>query len=290
MSANPKKLQWLRPLIYLLVIALLWYSLQRVPAGPQPKQISYSEFLSEVRAGHVSDVRIDEQQFIAKLKTDPSKQEPAKEISTQRLPAMDETPLLKDLEAQGVTFSGHTVGSTWWSLLLPWVIPILFFAVITGYGSRKLAQKPGGLTFGKSRAKIHDQSSAINVSFKDVAGVDEAKAELMEVVDFLKQPAKYQQLGGRIPKGVLLVGPPGTGKTLLANAVSGEAGVPFFSISGSEFIELFVGVGASRVRDLFDQAKKNSPCIVFVDEIDAVGRQRGAGLGGGHDEREQTLN
>ncbi|PYS47333.1 MAG: cell division protein FtsH [Acidobacteria bacterium] len=292
MSANPKKLQWLRPLIYLLVIALLWYSLQRVPAGPQPKQISYSEFLSEVRAGHVSDVRIDEQQFIAKLKTDPSKQEPAKEISTQRLPAMDETPLLKDLEAQGVTFSGHTVGSTWWSLLLPWVIPILFFAVITGYGSRKLAQKPGGLTFGKSRAKIHDQSSAINVSFKDVAGVDEAKAELMEVVDFLKQPAKYQQLGGRIPKGVLLVGPPGTGKTLLAKAVSGEAGVPFFSISGSEFIEMFVGVGAARVRDLFEQAKQKAPCIIFIDELDAIGKSRAGSRGGmfTNDEREQTLN
>ena len=148
------------------------------------------------------------------------------------------------------------------------------------------------MTFGKSRAKIHDQSSEIKVSFKDVAGVEEAKAELMEVVDFLKHPKKYQQLGGRIPKGVLLVGPPGTGKTLLAKAVSGEAGVPFFSISGSEFIEMFVGVGAARVRDLFEQAKQKAPCIIFIDELDAIGKSRAGGRGMifTNDEREQTLN
>ena len=204
---------------------------------------------------------------------------------------MDETPFLNDLEAQGVSFSGHTVGTSWWSLVLPWVIPILFFVLISGYGSRKLTQGPA-LTFGKSKAKIHDQSSEINVSFKDVAGVDEAKAELMEVVDFLKQPAKYQQLGGRIPKGVLLVGPPGTGKTLLAKAVSGEAGVPFFSISGSEFMEMFVGVGAARVRDLFEQAKQKAPCIIFIDELDAIGKSRAGSRGAifTNDEREQTLN
>jgi cell division protease FtsH len=292
MPANPKKLQWLMPLIYLLVFALLLYSYQRVPATPPAKLISYSEFLSEVRTGHVSDVRIEELRFVGKLKADPSKPATAKEISAQRLPAMDETPFLKDLEAQGVTFSGHTVESSWWSLLLPWVIGILLFLLITGYGSRRLAQGPGPLTFGKSRAKIHDQSTAINVSFKDVAGVDEAKAELMEVVDFLKQPAKYQQLGGRIPKGVLLVGPPGTGKTLLAKAVSGEAGVPFFSISGSEFIEMFVGVGAARVRDLFEQAKQKAPCIIFIDELDAIGKSRAGARAGifSNDEREQTLN
>ena len=280
------------PLIYLMVFVSLWYWFQSASKVPEPKQISYSEFLSEVRAGHVSNVRIDEQHLIAKLKTDPGKTEAAKEISTQRLPAMDETPLLKDLEAQGVTFSGHTVGSSWWSLALPWLIAILFFVLITGYGNRKLAQGPGPLTFGKSRAKIHDQSSAINVSFRDVAGVDEAKAELIEVVDFLKQPAKYQQLGGRIPKGVLLVGPPGTGKTLLAKAVSGEAGVPFFSISGSEFMEMFVGVGAARVRDLFEQAKQKAPCIIFIDELDAIGKSRAGGRGAilTNDEREQTLN
>jgi cell division protease FtsH len=280
------------PLVYLVVFVSLWYWFQSASKVPEPKKISYSEFLSEVRAGHVADVRIDEHNLIAKLKTDPNKTEAEKTISTQRLPAMDETPLLADLEAQGVTFSGYTVGSSWWSLVLPWLIPILLFVLITGYGSRKLAQGPGPLTFGKSRAKIHDQSSAINVSFKDVAGVDEAKAELMEVVDFLKQPAKYQQLGGRIPKGVLLVGPPGTGKTLLAKAVSGEAGVPFFSISGSEFIEMFVGVGAARVRDLFEQAKQKAPCIIFIDELDAIGKSRAGSRGAilTNDEREQTLN
>jgi cell division protease FtsH len=290
---NPKnKIQLRMPLMYLAVFVFLWYWFQSASKVPEPKQISYSEFLSEVRAGHVSEVRIDEQHLIAKLKTASGKTEAAKEISTQRLPGIDETSLLNDLEVQGVTFSGHRLGSSWWSLVLPWLIPILFFVLITGYGSRKLAQGPGTLTFGKSRAKIHDQSSAINVTFKDVAGVDEAKAELMEVVDFLKQPSKYQQLGGRIPKGVLLVGPPGTGKTLLAKAVSGQAAVPFFSMSGSEFIEMFVGVGAARVRDLFEQAKQKAPCIIFIDELDAIGKSRSGSRGGifTNDEREQTLN
>src|ERR1051325_8064106 len=154
-AATPKKnIQWLMPLIYLVAFSLIWYSLQHASTTPQPKQIPYSEFLSEIRGGHVSDVTIDEQHFIAKLKTEPGKTEAAKEISTQRLPGMDETSLLKDLEAQGVTFSGHTLGSSWWSFVLPWVIPILLVVLITGYGSRKLAQGPGPLTFGKSRAKI----------------------------------------------------------------------------------------------------------------------------------------
>src|SRR5205809_7151665 len=286
-----KRPRWLLPFA-LLLLALFWFSLQFSSSTPQPKQVSYSEFLSEVRTGHVAEVGIDEQLFIATLRTDPAKKEAAQEISTQRLPGMDETSLLGDLEAQHVSFSGHPTKAPWWSALLPWVIPIAFFLLISGYANRRLGQTPGPLTFGKSRAKIHDRSTEINVSFKDVAGVDEAKAELMEVVDFLKQPRKYQQLGGRIPKGVLLVGPPGTGKTLLAKAVSGEADVPFFSISGSEFIEMFVGVGAARVRDLFEQAKEKAPCIVFIDELDAIGKTRGgaAGFVGGHDEREQTLN
>src|SRR5205809_307370 len=288
---NLKRAQWLLP-IALLLFGLSWLSLQYSSGTTQPKQVSYSEFLSEVRTGHVAEVGIDEQLFIATLRTDPAKKEAAQQISTQRLPGMDETSLLGDLEAQHVSFSGHPTKAPWWSALLPWVIPILFFVLISGYANRRLGQTPGPLTFGKSRAKIHDQSTEINVSFKDVAGVDEAKTELMEVVDFLKQPRKYQQLGGRIPKGVLLVGPPGTGKTLLAKAVSGEAGVPFFSISGSEFIEMFVGVGAARVRDLFEQAKQKAPCIIFIDELDAIGKTRGgaAGFVGGHDEREQTLN
>jgi len=288
---NRKGAQWLLPLA-LLLFGLSWFSLEYSSRSEQPKQVSYSEFLSEVRSGRVAELGIEEQLFTATLKTEPTKKEAAQQIATQRLPSIDETSLLTDLEAQHVTFSGHITKASWWSALLPWVIPILFFVLISGYANRKLGQTPGPLTFGKSRAKIHDQSSEINVSFKDVAGVDEAKTELMEVVDFLKQPQKYQQLGGRIPKGVLLVGPPGTGKTLLAKAVSGEAGVPFFSISGSEFIEMFVGVGAARVRDLFEQAKQKAPCIIFIDELDAIGKSRAGGRAGifSNDEREQTLN
>lgn len=181
-------------------------------------------------------------------------------------------------------------GPPWWAGLLSTLLPVL---LIAGFLFFMLQQTQGSgnrvMQFGKNRARMLDPEKQ-KVTFKDVAGVDEAKEELGEVVEFLKEPKRYIDIGAKIPKGVLLYGPPGTGKTLLAKAVAGEAGVPFFSISGSDFVEMFVGVGASRVRDLFEQAKKNSPCIVFVDEIDAVGRHRGAGLGGGHDEREQTLN
>jgi len=181
-------------------------------------------------------------------------------------------------------------GTSWWVALLPNAITLIVFVAIWLF---ILNQMQGGnnkaMSFGKSRARLHTEDK-IRVTFNDVAGIDEAKQELVEIVEFLKQPKKFAELGAKIPKGVLLVGPPGTGKTLLARAVAGEAGVPFFSISGSEFVEMFVGVGASRVRDLFDTAKRNAPCLIFIDELDAVGRQRGAGLGGGHDEREQTLN
>lgn len=276
----------------MLAFGVVWFSVQHFSNSVQPKRVPYSDFLMEISSGHVSEVAIDEQLFVATLKTDAAKKEAAPQISAERIPGMDETSLLSNLEAQHVTFSGHATKATLWTLVLPWVVPILFFVLISGYARRKVGQMPGPLTFGKSRAKIHDQSSEIKVSFKDVAGVEEAKAELMEVVDFLKQPGKYQQLGGRIPKGVLLVGPPGTGKTLLAKAVSGEALVPFFSISGSEFMEMFVGVGAARVRDLFEQAKQKAPCIIFIDELDAIGRSRAGGRGGifSNDEREQTLN
>ena len=194
--------------------------------------------------------------------------------------------LLQKVELE---FQQEEEGSIWQSVLvnsIPMLVILFLFFIVM----RQL-QIGGGkaMSFGKSRAKLQNENKS-KITFKDVAGVDEAKVELVEIVDFLKDPKKFTKLGGRIPKGVLLVGPPGTGKTILAKAISGEAGVPFFSISGSEFVEMFVGVGASRVRDLFDQAKKNAPCIIFIDEIDAVGRQRGAGLGGGHDEREQTLN
>jgi cell division protease FtsH len=192
-----------------------------------------------------------------------------------------------------VQYSFIKESDEWLTVLLgflPWILIIAIWILIM----RRMQGGGGGgkgiFNFGKSRAKMVNQEYGVKISFRDVAGADEAKQELEEVIDFLKAPAKFQRLGGKIPKGVLLLGPPGTGKTLLARAVSGEAGVPFFSISGADFVEMFVGVGASRVRDLFDQGKKNAPCIIFIDEIDAVGRQRGAGLGGGHDEREQTLN
>ncbi|MDY0083362.1 MAG: AAA family ATPase, partial [Ignavibacteriaceae bacterium] len=192
---------------------------------------------------------------------------------------------------KGIDYSFNKESNEWVNILvgfLPWVLIIAIWIIIM----RRMQGQSGGsrgiFSFGKSKAKLITPSSK-RVTFKDVAGADEAKLELEEVIEFLKEPSKFQKLGGKIPRGVLLLGPPGTGKTLLARAVAGEAGVPFFSISGADFVEMFVGVGASRVRDLFEQGKKNAPCIIFIDEIDAVGRHRGAGLGGGHDEREQSL-
>ena len=187
------------------------------------------------------------------------------------------------------TFEGKSNGAGW----VNWLVNVSPFILLIAFWLFMMRQMQSGgnkaLSFGKSRARLHSTQQK-KVTFKDVAGVEEAKEELQEIIEFLREPQKFQKLGGRIPKGVLLIGPPGTGKTLLARAIAGEASVPFFSISGSDFVEMFVGVGASRVRDLFEQGKKNAPCIIFIDEIDAVGRHRGAGLGGGHDEREQTLN
>jgi len=290
--ASVKNLSWLYLLGYVLLAGVLWYSMKSLSSAAVPRQVPYSTFLDELRAGHVDKVRIDQNLLTATLKKDGVKPNQPSEITTERLPLIDETSLLQDLEAQHVTFSGHLEQAGWWTGLLSWVIPLLFLVLIYGYGMRRMAGGPGSpMTFGKSRAKIHDQSTEIHETFQDVAGVDEAKAELVEVVDFLKHPQKYQQLGGRIPKGVLLVGPPGTGKTLLARAVSGEANVPFFSISGSEFIEMFVGVGAARVRDLFEQAKLKAPCIIFIDELDAIGKTRAGGaVMFTNEEREQTLN
>ncbi|MDP2036204.1 MAG: AAA family ATPase, partial [Ignavibacteria bacterium] len=201
----------------------------------------------------------------------------------------------KAWDEKGIKYTYSKESNEWLTVFLgfiPWLLIlavwIFFFRRMQGGGAGGGGSR-GIFNFGKSRAKLINESS-IKVTFKDVAGADEAKQELQEIIEFLREPAKFQKLGGKIPRGVLLLGPPGTGKTLLARAVAGEAGVPFFSISGADFVEMFVGVGASRVRDLFDQGKKNAPCIIFIDEIDAVGRHRGAGLGGGHDEREQTLN
>jgi len=277
----------------LVLIAAMVYLANRFYTTNAPKQVSYSEFLSELQKGDLTEVQVTERDLIGVLKSD-SSHPPGRQatIRATRLPGVDESFLLKELEAQHVKFGGHIEQVSWiWSALI-WLFPLLFIALIYGAGMRRIAQGGGAMTFGKNRAKIHDESQRMQVTFADVAGVDEAKLELAEVVDFLRQPAKYQKLGGRIPKGVLLVGPPGTGKTLLAKAVAGEASVSFFSISGSEFVEMFVGVGAARVRDLFEQAKRKAPCIVFIDELDAIGKSRSAGraIGFSNDEREQTLN
>ena len=255
------------------------------------QEVSYSEFVVEVRAGHLAEVKVTEQELVGQLKEEASKARGgARQITTTRLPNMDDSALLKDLEAQQVKVTAVVERYSWLVWFLIYLFPIFLLLSLLRYGLRRAST--GAMSFGKTRAKIYDRASASNVTFGDVAGVDEAEAELIEVVDFLKNPQKYQKLGGRIPKGVLLVGPPGTGKTLLAKAVAGEAGVPFFSISGSEFVEMFVGVGAARVRDLFEQAKSKAPCIIFIDELDAIGKSRSAGRGAlmSNDEREQTLN
>jgi cell division protease FtsH len=246
-----------------------------------PRQINFSEFMSSVDAGTVARVVVTGQDITGVTK--------AGENFRLFVPSQYEG-LVNKLIDRGVVVQAKEPTASPWATLLYSYAPILLMIGFWIFFMRQM--QSGGnkaLSFGKSKAKL-SSSSQKKVTFKDVAGVDEAKEELQEIIEFLKEPQKFQKLGGRIPKGVLLMGPPGTGKTLLARAVAGEANVPFFSISGSDFVEMFVGVGASRVRDLFEQGKKNAPCIVFIDEIDAVGRHRGAGLGGGHDEREQTLN
>ena len=249
--------------------------------------VDYSEFRDSVRAGNVEEVTIrDDNSIVGKFKTAVQ----GKTAFTTTGSAKEDN-LTQLLETNKVKFSNKKVEKApfWQQALLSW-LPIVFLVAIFFIFMRQI-QVGGGkaMSFGKSRARLMNESNN-RITFKDVAGVDEAKEELEEIIAFLKDPKKFTRLGGRIPKGVLLMGPPGTGKTLLAKAIAGEAGVPFFSISGSDFVEMFVGVGASRVRDLFEQGKKSAPCIIFIDEIDAVGRQRGAGMGGGHDEREQTLN
>ncbi len=257
-------------------------------------EIPYSEFLSQVDTGNMKAVTIVDREVVGELKTSALTHEEGRPASyvffKVYLPAED-----KDLgrailaKSPDAMVNSKPPGMNWWSLLLSY-LPFVALLVLWMFMIRQI--QSGGanaMKFGKSRPKVLMENSP-KVTFKDVAGADEAKQELEEIIEFLRDPKKFQRLGGRIPKGALLLGPPGTGKTLLAKAVAGEANVPFFSLSGSDFVEMFVGVGASRVRDLFDQGKRNAPCIIFIDEIDAVGRHRGAGLGGGHDEREQTLN
>ncbi len=258
----------------------------------EPKQsglkIAYSEFRQAVSVGKVSEVTIKENEISGQYRYTSDSKEPTK--FTTLAPANDDS-LVKSLLDAGVKVEAKQKDedSLYWMLLGQW-FPMLLLIGVWIFFMRQV-QVGGGkaLSFGKSKARLHEEGQT-RVTFDDVAGIDESKNELEAIVQFLKDPKKFTKLGGRIPKGVLLAGPPGTGKTLLARAIAGEAGVPFFSISGSDFVEMFVGVGASRVRDLFMRGKKNAPCIIFIDEIDAVGRHRGAGLGGGHDEREQTLN
>ena len=271
-------------ILFLMILLLVSY----LYSAPASEEKYYSDLVHDVQAGLVAKlVVIDDTATVTLLdKTQYEVTLPSKTILHDDL----WDSLKKQIDAGTLIYDPQPTPTVpWWLSMLPgFVLVLLFVAFWVFFMNDKGSGGRGAMSFGKSRAKMTQDGGT--VKFDDVAGEDEEKEELQEVVDFLKNPAKYQKMGARIPKGVLLVGPPGTGKTLLAKAVSGEAGVPFFSISGSDFVEMFVGVGASRVRDLFEQAKKNSPCIVFIDEIDAVGRKRGSGLGGGHDEREQTLN
>jgi cell division protease FtsH len=272
-------------LLWILLIAMFISFYQIFSSSPQEgKVISFSEFWDEVEKDNVRNVVIKGNELSGEFVKGGGKQA----FQTRALLTDD---LIRDMKKHKVVVNVEKEEENpfWQSALLSW-LPMIFLFVIFIFFMRQL-QAGGGkaMSFGKSKARLLN-SQTNKVTFKDVAGVEEAKEELQEIIQFLKSPKKFTRLGGRIPKGVLLMGPPGTGKTLLARAVAGEAGVPFFSISGSDFVEMFVGVGASRVRDLFEQGKKHAPCIIFVDELDAVGRHRGAGLGGGHDEREQTLN
>jgi cell division protease FtsH len=280
-------------LIYILGAIFLFYLAPHWMAKPTTRAVSYSKFIGQIDANRLEKVVITPTQLIGTAKQDAvKKHEIAQVITATRLPNVDTTPLMQALDQHHVQISGEmNTSPSAWSFIVAW-LPFLLLIGIFAWGFWRAKQNMGGpLKFG-NRAKIYDRSTQVRATFADVAGIDEARAELQEVVDFLKNPSKYRRLGGRIPKGVLLVGAPGTGKTLLARAVAGEANVPFFSISGSEFVEMFVGVGAARVRELFEEAKKKAPCIIFIDELDAIGKSRSAGRGMivAHDEREQTLN
>src|SRR5271165_1290096 len=263
-----------------ILIANIWSASQKIVTIP------YSEFLTDLDSGKIAEVRVSGQRILGEWK-EPQKNG-VKEFETTEVSPQ----LAAELERNHVKFSGE-IPNTFLADLLSWILPMLFFVGIYYFLFRRFMGGAGGtgglMSIGRSKAKVYVETD-MKTTFNDVAGEDEAKAELKEIVDFLKHPAEYGRLGARMPKGVLLIGPPGTGKTLLARAVAGEAGVPFFSINGSEFVEMFVGVGAARVRDLFEQARKRAPAIIFIDELDALGRARGAYGLGGHDEKEQTLN
>ena len=268
--------------VVIIMVVVLFWTVVHNTKSQQSAQLSYTQLMNDVNAGKIKTVTITGNDLHGTTRTTTRSCKADIPTNHQNL---DDAMLAKGVD---IHYNKES-GSGWVSILIN-AIPFVLLLAFWIFMMRQM--QSGGnkaLSFGKSRARLHS-SQQKKVTFKDVAGVEEAKEELQEIIEFLREPQKFQKLGGRIPKGVLLIGPPGTGKTLLARAIAGEANVPFFSISGSDFVEMFVGVGASRVRDLFEQGKKNAPCIIFIDEIDAVGRHRGAGLGGGHDEREQTLN
>jgi cell division protease FtsH len=255
---------------------------------PKARQVSYTELVEALREGKIEQAELRADQITVRTRAEEGKA-PAV-LVVARIPNVDESPLVKELLERNVKLTGKVETTPWWSNLL-WLLPFLLLPWLLLGGAARAVRKNQPLSFGRSKAKLYDRSKENRVTFADVAGVDEARAELEEIVGFLKKPDEYRAVGARVPKGVLLVGAPGTGKTLLAKAVAGESGVPFFSMSGSEFVEMFVGVGASRVRDLFEQAKQRAPCIIFIDELDAVGKSRSGGSGFvANEEREQTLN
>lgn len=299
--------------IYWLSALLVFMGLQWIffPNTQGTKELTYSQFLDSIRAGKVQRIVFLDKKIIGYLNTEDSisrniteaptapwrvripsvEQQVRKQFVVNRIPHMNEEYLLTELRECGVDFKGHFEDKTLENFFLNWILPFIFLIAVWGYIFRKMGAKNPMLEIGKNKARIMAEKPENPITFKDVAGIDEAVEEVKELVDFLKNPSKYTRLGGKLPKGVLLVGPPGTGKTLLAKAVAGEADVPFFSISGSDFVEMFVGVGAARVRDLFTEAKAHAPCIIFIDEIDAIGKSRAAAVyGGGYDERENTLN
>jgi cell division protease FtsH len=284
---------------YFLIALLVIIAIQTFLFMPHAENISYSDFKVLLKAGKVEALTLGERVITGTLKKEglagllPKEkiegiQKFGKEEHRFVTIRVTDPTLIQELEAAKVRFAGQ-VESTWFSTLLSWVLPAVIFFALWGFFIRRVGAASGVMEIGKSKAKVYMEKQT-GVTFDDVAGIDEAKEELMEVVEFLRNPQRYRRLGGKIPKGVLLLGAPGTGKTLLAKAVAGEAGVPFFSMSGSEFVEMFVGVGAARVRDLFGQAQQKAPCIIFIDELDALGKVRGFNPVGGHDEREQTLN
>ncbi|MDZ7262024.1 MAG: ATP-dependent zinc metalloprotease FtsH [candidate division KSB1 bacterium] len=301
--------------IWYLIFALLFlYSFQNLLQKKNTQELPYSQFKELLKQGKIKECTIMPERITGIMLVDSTQVPTARRVPARRTGEADkpiillknekiapnerafetirvEDPdLVKELQAQGIKFTGKTDSDWWKGLLLGWILPMLILFGIWGLVFRRINPSGGLMSIGKSKAKVYVEGKT-KVTFKDVAGIDEAVEEVREVVEFLKQPEKFKTLGGRIPKGVLLVGPPGTGKTLLAKAVAGEAGVPFFSLSGSDFVEMFVGVGAARVRDLFQQASQRAPCIIFIDELDALGKARGISpISGGHDEREQTLN